>query len=52
MRDKFIKVFVYADSTNLFTEEDCNTDNLVTLEFPDAKQKIFIHNGIQKRKDI
>ena len=35
MRDKFIEVCVYADSTNLFTEEDCNTDNLVALKFPE-----------------
>lgn len=35
MLKKMIKVCVYADSTGMYTEEECDFDNLVGLEFPE-----------------
>lgn len=33
--EKLIPVWIYCDSTGLFSEKECNTDNLTEMLFPD-----------------
>jgi len=35
MRDKLIPVCIYCDSTGLYTQEECESDNLTELDFPE-----------------